>query len=280
MAVAVLGVGLQLGGVQNSIFAIICYVLAFFLFVGFLTSVIRPRVQPDAQERLDAYFAQVEQWLHGPDAPLRQDDSVRVSAQERTVGILPRLSPEGKRSVLRFLHRHDLIGVGTALISLNNADLRRANLSGLGLQGSLITDANLSKADLSDAKFCNYRPTGADWDRAFVRGVLQSNLSQPIQESYLIGSNLRRAVLRGAELGGCKLRYADFAGADLDEADIRAADLRHARNLTQKQIDSAYGSHNQQGGMSDTLLPQGVKPPKLWERPISQQKGVRKARSH
>jgi uncharacterized protein YjbI with pentapeptide repeats len=96
---------------------------------------------------------------------------------------------------MRFLHRHDLIGVGTALISLNNADLRRANLSGLGLQGSLITDANLSKADLSDAKFCNYRPTGADWDRAFVRGVLQSNLSQPIQESYLIGSNLRRAVL-------------------------------------------------------------------------------------
>jgi uncharacterized protein YjbI with pentapeptide repeats len=100
------------------------------------------------------------------------------------------------------------------------------------------------------------------------------------KESYLIGSNLRRAVLRGAELGGCKLRYADFAGADLDEADIRAADLRHARNLTQKQIDSAYGSHNQQGGMSDTLLPQGVKPPKLWERPLSQQKGVRKARSH
>jgi uncharacterized protein YjbI with pentapeptide repeats len=98
-------------------------------------------------------------------------------------------------------------------------------------------------------------------------------------DPHLIGCDLSGAVLRGAQLAGCILRRTDFAGADLNEADIRAADLRHARNLTQEQIESAYGSNDQQGGMRNTLLPHGLKPPKLWERPISQQKGVRRARS-
>ena len=47
----------------------------------------------------------------------------------------------------------------------------------------------------------------------------------------------------------------DSASADLDRADLRAADLRHARNLTQKQIEAAYGSSDQQDGVVDTLLP-------------------------
>jgi hypothetical protein len=242
----------------------------------------RLRPTPEGREReqdtLDRYFAQMEQWLHGPDAPLRQDDSVRVSAQERTIGILPGLSSDGKRRVVRFLHRHELIKVETARISLAHADLSSANLSGLGLQDSLLTGANLRDANLSDASLCHYEPTEADWQRAFERGVLGS-LSQPIQVSHLIGCDLSGAVLRGAQMAGCILRLADFAGADLDRADIRAADLRHAENLTQKQIESAYGSHNQQGGMSDRLLPLGLKAPKLWERPLGQQKGVRQLKS-
>jgi hypothetical protein len=116
----------------------------------------------------------MEQWLRGPDAPLRQDDSVRVSAQERTIGILPGLSPAGKRRVVRFLHRHELIKVGTARISLAHADLSSANLSGLGLQDSLLTGANLRDANLSDARLCHYEPTETDWQRAFERGVLGS----------------------------------------------------------------------------------------------------------
>ena len=110
---------------------------------------IDPEDQRREQDALDRYFAQMEQWLRGPDAPLRQDDSVRVSAQERTIGILPGLSPDGKRRVVRFLHRHELIKVGTARISLAHADLSSANLSGLGLQDSLLTGANLRDANLS-----------------------------------------------------------------------------------------------------------------------------------
>jgi hypothetical protein len=238
---------------------------------------------PEAQDAgLDTYFAQMEQWLHGPDAPLNQkppNETIRISAQERTIGTLPGLSPDGKRRVVRFLHRHELIKVGTAIISLAHADLSLANLSGLALQDSLLNGANLRDANLSDAGLCHYEPTGADWQRAFERGVLGS-LSQPNRVSHLIGCDLSGAVLRGAHLAGCILRRTDFAGADLDEADIRAADLRRAENLTQRQIESAYGSHGQQGGTSDTLLPQGVKPPKLWERPLNQQKGVRRARSN
>jgi hypothetical protein len=234
------------------------------------------------QEALDEYFAKIEEWLHGPDAPLSQkppNERIRVSAQERTIGILPGLSPDGKRRVVRFLHRHELIKVGTAIISLAHADLSSANLSGLRLQDSLLTGANLRDANLSDARLCNFQPTDADWERAFKRGVLQMNLSEPTEVGNLMGCDLSGAVLRETLLAGCNLRFVDFAGADLDRTDIRAADLRRAQNLTQKQIASAYGSHNQQGGMSDTLLPYGLKAPDLWKRPLSQQKGVRQAKS-
>jgi hypothetical protein len=161
-AVTLLALGFQLAGYLNPELARVFYAAAFLLLVG---SFIALFWRPHGRETPDEYFTQMEEWLHGPDAQLRQDDSVRLSAQERTIGILPGLSPDGKRRVIRFLHRHELIQVGTAIISLRHADLRRANLSSLGLQGVLITDANLSKADLSDAKFCNYKPTGADWER-------------------------------------------------------------------------------------------------------------------
>jgi hypothetical protein len=78
---------------------------------------------------------------------------------------------------------------------------------------------------------------------------------------------------------GCKLRSADFADTLLDEADIRAADLRHARNLTQEQIEKAYGSRDQQGGMPNTLLPDGLEAPLLWKLPLDQQEAVRQRKS-
>jgi hypothetical protein len=278
-SVALLALGFQLAGYQNPILAGICYVLAFFLFAGSFVALFWNRLRPHEQEAqdagLDAYFAQMEQWLHGPDAPLNQsspDERIRVSAQERTIGILPGLSPHGKRRVVRFLHRHNLIKVGTATISLAHADLSSANLSGLALQDSLLNGANLRDANLSDAGLCHFGPTGADWQRAFERDILGS-LSQPIQVSHLIGCDLSGAVLGGAHMAGCILRLADFADADLDRADLRAADLRRAENLIQKQIESAYGSHDQQDGMQDTMLPPNLEAPKLWERPLSQQKG-------
>ncbi len=54
----------------------------FLLLVG---SFIALFWRPHGRETPDEYFTQMEEWLHGPDAQLRQDDSVRVSAQERTI---------------------------------------------------------------------------------------------------------------------------------------------------------------------------------------------------
>jgi uncharacterized protein YjbI with pentapeptide repeats len=109
------------------------------------------------------------------------------------------------------------------------------------------------------------------------RGTLQRNFSQPINVSHLIWSDLSGAVLKQADPGGCVFQSADFAGADLDEADLRAADLRRARNLTQKQIEKAYESNNQQD-VSDTMLPGYLKAPKQWEWSLSQQQAMRQSK--
>jgi len=242
------------------------------------------------QERLDVYFAQMKQWLHNTSAPLRQsslDPSIRASAQEDTARILRGLSPDGKREVVRFLHRQQLIKVGTAIISLAHADLGKADLSGLGLPDTALSYANLSNADLSDACLSNIQATETDIRKAAKRratkmlaiDLLEVELSQPIDVSHLIQSDLSGAVLKRTQLTGCKLCSADFAGADLDEADIRAADLRGADNLTQEQIESAYGSRDQQGDMLNTLLPNGLEAPLLWKLSLDQQKAVRQRKS-
>jgi uncharacterized protein YjbI with pentapeptide repeats len=69
----------------------------------------------------------------------------------------------------------------------------------------------------------------------------------------------------------CSLLGADLAGADLNRADLRGTDFRWTRNLTQEQIEQAYGSSGQQEHMIDTLLPDHLHAPEAWEKLISQQ---------
>ena len=242
------------------------------------------------QDALDAYFAEMRKWLGDSDAPLDQlphDHPARKAAQEDTTRILSRLSPDGKREVVSFIHGRGLIKVGTVIISLARADLSRANLSDLGLTDAAMLYANLRDADLSDAILSNLQATEADIKKAAKRrdanwsevNLLEVEPSQPTDVSHLIHADLSGAVLRGTHLADCILQFADFAGADLDEADLRAADLRGARNLTQEQIESAYGSRNQQGVCQITLLPDGLKAPLKWKLPLSQQKVVRQSKS-
>jgi len=93
----------------------------------------------------------------------------------------------------------------------------------------------------------------------------------PVAASDLSSADLSGAVLRRTTMVGCNLIFSDFAGADLDEADLRAADLREARNLTQEQIEQAYGSSGGQEYMPDTLLPKHLKAPAAWTKLLSQQ---------
>jgi hypothetical protein len=104
-------------------------------------------------------------------------------------------------------------------------------------------------------------PTGGDFCDIFL----------PVAPSNISSADLSGAVLKQARLLGCTLILSDFAGANLDEADLRAADLQAAQNLTQKQIEQAYGSSGGQAYLRDTKLPDHLRAPETWKRLLSQQ---------
>jgi hypothetical protein len=70
------------------------------------------------------------------------------------------------------------------------------------------------------------------------------------QGTNLFWADLRGADLRGANLQGADLRGADFQGADLQGANLQETKLRGAKNLTQKQVNTACVYEN-------TQLPEG-----------------------
>lgn len=241
-------------------------------------------------EALDRYIADMRHWIDDPKVPLDQlppEHPHRKSAQEDTTRILSRLSPDGKREVVSFLHGRDLIKAGGPIISLVRADLSGANLSGLGLTDAALSYAKLRGANLSDARLCNFTTTQADIQKGLKRrdekwsdlDLMSMELSQPTAVSRLTYSDLSDAILKRTTLAGCKLLSADFAGTDLDEADIRAADLRRAQNLTQEQIESAYGSKDQKGSPPDTMLPDDLKAPLKWKLSLREQQEARRRKS-
>ncbi len=228
-----------------------------------------------AEDALEAYLNQMQQWLDSENRQLPTlpyEDPRRRMARTRTLTVLGRLDPNGKREVLRFLHEHRLIVGEDPVIRLGGADLSNANLVSMNLTETNLSSANLSGADMSRAQFCSFIGHSAGWGKSIERGGGWDDLMQPIGTSDLSGANLSRAVLKRTLLSGCNLIGADFAGADLDGTDIRGgADLRLARDLTQEQIEQAYGSAGQQEYMPDTLLPDYLEAPEAWEKLISQQ---------
>ena len=109
-------------------------------------------------------------------------------------------------------------------ITLDNADLRNANLMGANLR-----DTNLRGADLHIA---NLR--GADLRSADLRGA------------DLRMADLLMAILIEADLGRTDLREADFCLADLSGADLHMANLERA-NLSGAGLNRANLSEVQIG---------------------------------
>ena len=64
---------------------------------------------------------------------------------------------------------------------------------------------------------------------------------------------------KGTNLANADLTGADLNQAELVQANLRGADLSEARDLTQKQVDSAYGDEK-------TKLPKGIVRPKPWTK--------------
>lgn len=104
-------------------------------------------------------------------------------------------------------------------------DLRAANLERAMLRFATLTEADLEGAQL----------IGAD----------------------LMHARLDRAKLIGADLTDALLDHADVTGADLSRAIITGASFVNARNLTQLQIEGAFGD-------ASTMLPASLIPPQSW----------------
>lgn len=92
----------------------------------------------------------------------------------------------------------------------------------------------LKGADLDNTCVKKGNLVGADFDGA--KAVLMCM-------SY---ANFRGASFRGTDLSGANLAHsdvdgADFSGAVLSATSFKGTDLRHAKGLTQKQLDAACG---------------------------------------
>lgn len=128
-------------------------------------------------------------------------------------------------------------------------DLREANFSLAEFRNAKLNGAYLHETDFRMAVF--------SW--AELRGAICFNAD-------FKGANLSEADLSGAKLGNADLSGAVFTGTDLRAADLgranlrKGADLQGAKNLTQPQVDSAYGDET-------TRLPDGIKRPDHWIKP-------------
>jgi hypothetical protein len=145
-------------------------------------------------------------------------------------------------------------------VDLHSTDLRRADLKGADLKG-----ANLWDANLQDANFQGANLQGAALQRAYLKGAyLQGTklLEADLILAKLQGANLWEAKLQGAklqraDLQGTNLQRANLQRANLLEADLQGADLRETTDLTDAQLERAFGDQY-------TQLPDGFRQPASW----------------
>ena len=145
---------------------------------------------------------------------------------------------------------------------LRHMSLRKAPLEGVSLSGADLSGANLSDADLRDAYLRRVKAIGTYLKDANLKlaTLKDADLTAAyLTEADLTDANLVDARLVDANLIRTQFRRADLKRADLTDADLGGADLSNAFNLTQAQLDSAYGTHK-------TLLPEGLVHPDHWRK--------------
>ncbi len=114
-------------------------------------------------------------------------------------------------------------------------NLRIVVLAGLYLHAANLSGVSFSFADLN----------GAHLARANVSDV------------NLMGADLSATNFSDADLSGARLDFATFSDAILNNADLSGASLTYVKNLTQEQINYAFGDAN-------TELPGGFNRPAHW----------------
>ena len=156
----------------------------------------------------------------------RETTDLRQLARGHTLSVLERLDGRHKGSVLRFLYGAGLIYAGAGqsrVIALDGADLRGADLRGMGFCSRVVHSADL----LGDTELRR---------RAEQLGVSIFEVSQPTGTVDLMKVKLGGADLRGADLGGANLASADLSGADLRGANLSHAQLFGVRGISAEQL--------------------------------------------
>jgi len=113
-------------------------------------------------------------------------------------------------------------------LHLMKTDLRKANLRGAHLEGTIFWDAHLEGASLIEAHL-----------------ELASLFGANLAGAYLMGAHLNMADLQGANLLGAHLRAANLAGAVLGGASMEGAVLADAKGLNVDQLSTVrtlYGA--------------------------------------
>ncbi len=146
-------------------------------------------------------------------------------------------------------------GANLGWAHLEGAILREAHLEGAKLRGAHLERAKLRGAHLKGAILWQAQLEGADLRWAHLKSAI-------LWRAQLEGTDLRGAHLEDANLWGAHLKGAYLMGAHLEGAHLRGArlqntDLSSCKNLTQAQIDAAFGD-------GSVILPEGIKRPKHW----------------
>jgi uncharacterized protein YjbI with pentapeptide repeats len=271
---------LALGLVLTGILAAICFVLAVFFFVGALVA-LRQSSEAEkqrAQDALEAWRKQIREWVleDNPLTKAQLNDPRRDLAATQTRALLrKKLDPDQKREVLEYLAYSNLIDRDSPAVILNKADFSNANLRDLHLRDIWLGFACFRKADFTGATFSDSDVSETNHHIALRMGIPEEDLENPVGKCMLWHSDFSGAILKDARLGGCNLAGADFRGADLDGADLRGAFLKDAKNLTQRQINKAYGSYGREWVEDTRSLPKGINYPEAWRKPIREQRADR-----
>lgn len=152
---------------------------------------------------------------------------IGVEALDTESALLERYS-RGERNFQGAVLRYTVLSEA----NLSGANLSNANFDGAILHGAVLSDANLSGANLSGAILDGANLSGANLIEATLTGARLKGV-------YLGHANLGHANLRGARLNGADFSDANLDGANLGSADLRGANLSNA-SLSNANLSNAH----------------------------------------
>lgn len=140
------------------------------------------------------------------------------------------------------LHGADLTGVSLFNTNLSNVNLAGANLTGVSLSNANLSHSDLSNANLSDTylPWCNLSNAflqNANLSRSNLTGV---NLAgADLSGATLLNSNLAGANLAGTNLSQTNISHVNLAGVNLSNAQLRETNMHNCKiwNTLFAQVD-------------------------------------------